>query len=416
LNRTEIENRLSELRGLLAVETDEAKAAEYRTEMADLETKWREAVAAERRDDPAGDPPSVHPLASRVELRNYIAAAATGTALNGREAELNQDLRMGDGAGVRVPWEALLPTVEERADTVAPAQVGVMQQSIVARIFERTAAAHLMIEMPTVGVGETEYVILTGGTDPKMTAAGADVAGQTAATFDTTVLSPKRLTAEYVVRIEDMARLRGLEDALRSDLRMAFGVAVDRQVLAGQLSADGNTNPEQVRGLYPRFLPAAPPNAAPDAVDADAVIAFFDGKVDGHYALTRADVRTIIPSQLNAVVAGLVKSDTIDISARYGGLMQVSALIPDFVYQAKSGSNKNDGLSRYALYSLSSVPTKAVAPVWQGFDLIRDPYTQAGAGKVVITGHMLWNFDVLRAPATGVPFGVGLPVQTQART
>ena len=409
----ELLRKLSELREKLAAETDETKAAELRTEMAEMERRWREADALERSTNP-GEPESrelVHPLAAQVEMRHYLAHAASGTPLDGREAELNQELRMGDGPGVRVPWEALHP-VEERADTLAPAVVGINQQSIVARIFARTAAAFLGIEMPTVGVGETEYVIMTGGTEPQMTAAGAAVAGQTAATFETTTLGPKRLTAQYVVRIEDMQRLRGLEEALRSDLRDAFSVAMDTQVLNGGLSSDGNTNQEQVRGLYPRFLPAAATGAAPTAPDADAVISFIDGLVDGRYALDRSAVRAIEPKQLNAIMAGLVKADTIDVSARYMANFRVSDLIPAFTYQAKSGAGKNDGLSKYSLYSLISIPTKAAAPVWQGFDLIRDIYTQAGSGKVVLTAHALWNFDVFRDEA----FGTGLPVQTQART
>ena len=266
--------------------------------------------------------------------------------------------------------------------------------------------------MPTVGVGETEYVVMTDGTVPKMTAAGSDVAGQTAATFATTVLSPKRLTAEYVVRIEDMQRLRGLEEALRSDLRMAFGVQMDTQILQGALSANKATNPEQVRGLYPRYLPAAATGSKPTNPTAANVISFIDGKVDGRFVTSGAQVRAIIPGVTNGIIAGLVQSDTIDIQMRYGGNFQVSNLIPNFIWQAKSGNTKNDGLSKYALFSLAGVPMRAVAPVWQGFDMIRDPYTLAKSGRVAITAHALWNFDVLRANG----FGVGMPVSVQDRT
>ena len=412
----ELLRKLSELREKLAAETDETKANEIRVDMARLEAEWRQADEAEHAaanddDDDDDGTEARHPLIGQVEMRNYISAAAQGARLEGREAELNQDLGLGGGAGVRVPWEALSP-LEERADTVAPSVVGIQQQSIIARIFARTAAAFLGVDMPTVGIGETEYVVMTGGTEPQMRAPGASQAGQTAATFATTTLGPKRLSAEYVVRIEDLVRLRGLEEALRSDLRMAFGVAMDKQVLDGALTSDGNTNTEQVRGLYPRYLPGAPTGSAPTDPTADNVIAFIDGKVDGQFVTMGSQVRAIIPGKTNGLIAGMVKADTIDIQRRYAANFQVSALIPDFVYQAKSGNGKLDGLSKYALFSLAGVPMRAVAPVWQGFDLIRDPYTEAGSGKVVITAHALWNFDVLRSNG----FGVGLPVETQART
>ena len=37
----------------------------------------------------------------------------------------------------------------------------------------------------------------------------------------------------------------------------------------------------------------------------------------------------------------------------------------------------------------------AVMPVWEGLELIRDPYTSAGKGEVVVTGVMLVGDVVL---------------------
>ena len=38
----------------------------------------------------------------------------------------------------------------------------------------------------------------------------------------------------------------------------------------------------------------------------------------------------------------------------------------------------------------------AVAPVWRGLELIRDPYTGAASGQVSLTAFSLWNFALTR--------------------
>ena len=85
MNAWELALKLSELREALAVETDEAKAAEIRAQMATVEAEWRAAVTAEREERAAPDPDDTetraawdHPLARQVEMRNYLSAAASG--------------------------------------------------------------------------------------------------------------------------------------------------------------------------------------------------------------------------------------------------------------------------------------------------------------------------------------------------
>ena len=39
----------------------------------------------------------------------------------------------------------------------------------------------------------------------------------------------------------------------------------------------------------------------------------------------------------------------------------------------------------------------AVAPVWEGVQIIVDPYTQSKAGEIILTAVMLAQFKVLRA-------------------
>ena len=49
------------------------------------------------------------------------------------------------------------------------------------------------------------------------------------------------------------------------------------------------------------------------------------------------------------------------------------------------------------LAALTGYPgTNAVAPIWEGVQLIRDIYTQAQEGQVRLTMLMLWNFKIVR--------------------
>lgn len=47
----------------------------------------------------------------------------------------------------------------------------------------------------------------------------------------------------------------------------------------------------------------------------------------------------------------------------------------------------------------------AIAPVWQGITMIRDPYTDASKAQIVLTAHMLFDFVIRRTDAWKL-FGV----------
>ena len=242
--RLEIEFRLSEIRSAMNsgkldnADLTDAKRAELQVEHGKLETEFRVLVTAELKaasapkvDAEDGEAAEHRALLGRVEVRQYLGAAATGTELRGAEAELNSALKLEARAGTILPWEALAP-VEERADAItqAPGDTGVRQRSIVGRVFAQTAAAHLGVQMPSVGVGESMFVYLSGGTSPAQRAEGAR-GDATAATFATKTFKPKRLEARYVFGVEDLATLAGMESALRADLRGALGEAMDSTII-----------------------------------------------------------------------------------------------------------------------------------------------------------------------------------------
>lgn len=397
--KQEIEVRLSEIREAVNAPEEPDNAAELRAEYVKLEQEWRSLAAkeAEAEGEPegdAGDREAVErrELESKIEFRRYLSAAASGRDVDGREAELNAALNVRSAGGVVVPWQALAPTIDEddaetRQDalTSAPASPDVnrVNRPIIPRVFAGGVADFLGIGMPSVGVGEQVFTYLSAGVDPEQKAKDAAVDAD-AATFTPKTFAPVRLSARYKFRIEDLAVLAGMESALRGDLRMAMREAMDNQILNGDGDApnvDGLLATAAKGGLADVANPAAVVNAA-------SLINSYASQVDGKYATTQGAIRVLIGAATYAKVVSLVQGDAY-VFDRFAALTRISSLVPAAaanIQQAVAVKRSAPGLY-------------AVAPVWQGVELIRDPYTDAKSGQIAITAHALWNFGIVRSDA-----------------
>ena len=389
---SEVRQRLNELAG--DENADGAAVDGLAAEMGTLEARYRAALTVEAHEDDKAEAheaktPETRELGElrgRVELRDYLLEAANGRAAHGAAAEFRAAI-MGENAreGV-VPWEALLALEEreereERADaaTVGPTTGPANQRGIIARVFARSAAAFLGVEMPRVPVGQSLFPVMTGGATGSMLAAGAAKNAE-AATFTVEALSPVRLSARYLFRVEDLAKLRGMEDALRADLRAAMSDAMDAQVLAG----DG-TAPNQAG-----FLDALTEPDAPAAVaDFGSILGAHVSGVDGLYAHGLADVRMLTgPATYKLAAAAFRTTGDVassDYLATHSGGLRASANVP-------APDTNIQGAITYA----TGGPGSAVAPVWEGLELIRDPYTNAASGEVSLTAVALWAFRIVR--------------------
>ena len=92
-----------------------------------------------------------------------------------------------------------------------------MVANVLGRVFANGAGAYLGVSYPAVPVGAANYPVLTGGVAPA-NAAKSGTANQDAATLTANVLNPLRLTAEYVVRYEDLNQFRMMEARTKSRL------------------------------------------------------------------------------------------------------------------------------------------------------------------------------------------------------
>ena len=164
--------RLSEL----AAETE--LTPEHRSELDALRTEYGDTerrMAALRISEPDRTPIETR-TAEGTEYRAILARANVGNvydallnhrAVSGPEAELQQHLGL---AGNQIPLDLLRGAgrgdggnggMEYRAVTPGATNVGQVEQPVIPYVFPQSAAAFLGVDMPTVGVGEVVYPVLT---------------------------------------------------------------------------------------------------------------------------------------------------------------------------------------------------------------------------------------------------------------
>ena len=366
-----------------------------------------QAVAELLAANPDPDPAPAE-LRDRVSLGRYMLGIARQSTLDGAEAELRAELNLSDQA---IPLEALLPTPEERADAVSPQNaagsalpsgaINLTTGPMLNRVFTRTDAAFLGVAMPTVPAGERRYPVMVDGTSAAMQARGGQPdAGE--AKFDVVDANPHRLTARYVLDLEGVAEMGGLlESTLRADLRTVMGWAFDNQILSGT-GADN-----QVTGLLNALKLEAPPGVA-FMTDDVPLLSWENARkigtdgLDGKFARTEADVRLLIGGATYSLARTLYRNanagdaqDAIAAMRALGMAVSRSFLIPAPAVATISPKSK-DSTKKVQSAIANMEPGAAVAPVWQGITMIRDPYTEAGKAQIVLTAHMMFDFILRR--------------------
>ena len=361
--KTEFESLPTEIR---------AKEVTYRAKV--LEEDAAAAAASADLDRAGGDSET----RERVELRaktgvaDYLRAAAGGTAVTGAAAEYAAACNVPDVGHVPMAlFGRTTPPVEQRAITPAPAAKGALQP-IVPYLFERSAAASLGLEMPSVPSGQLQ-IPKVGTAPPSSTLAKDGSAPVTAAAVSLVNQSPVRIAGSFEVRVEDLQVMPTLESALSESMRGSLSNELDEQTFNG---ASGELN-----GLFTQATDVA---AASSAETFTTGIARFAALVDGRHAYDLSDLRACIGSATFALYAGLFananKGDVslFDYLSMHLGSIRVSDRVPAVASTAQKG---------VVVLSSSSEPPKI--HVWDAMQIVRDPYSGAGVGKVTLTATAL---------------------------
>ena len=351
---------------------------------AKTEIRFRSAIISEESEkeetateDMDSEGVEIRQLEGEINVSEYITSAMQGSPLSGEEAEYNAANNLY-GAGVQLPWMALLSRKERgamreehRAATTAPS-ADVIVSSVLQRVFADSAADFLGVSFPSVPAGQAAYPVLTGGVVP-VTGADAAAANQTAATITANDLSPKRASAEYLVALTDILKFRQMEESLRLDLVGAGKEALDKAVV----SATGGSN--DVTGFESELtFPTAPTSVS---AFADYLSAVY-GAVDGRYAQSPGDVRMLVGSSVYAHAASLFQTGSGNSAAD-----RMNARVSPHV------SDPTNANVQKAIISRSR--GRAVAPIWPAMSIIRDEFSGASTGQVKMILNIIWNFKIL---------------------
>ena len=344
------------------------------TEAQKLEPEIRSAILAspdqEETITKTGDPESREraELRSKTGLADYLRAAAGGSAVSGAAAEYAASLGVPTVGHVPMAiFARSAPAVEERAITPGPAVKGALQP-ILPYLFERSAAASLGIAMPSVPSGQVQ-IAKVGTATPSDTLAPDGTAPATAAAVSLVNQSPVRIAGSFEVRVEDLAVMPTLEAALSEAMQGSLSNELDEQTFNG---AAGELN-----GLLTQSTDVA----AAGSVETFATgIARFAALVDGRHAYDLGDLRAVIGSKTFALYAGILSGDVslFDYLSMHLGSIRVSDRVPAVASSAQKG---------IVVLSASSTPPKI--HVWDAMQIVRDPYSGAGVGKVTLTATAL---------------------------
>ena len=239
-----------------------------------------------------------------------------------------------------------------------------------------SAAAFLGVDMPSVGVGEAVYPVLTKDLDVRTPAENAD-ADETTGSFSADILSP---SPAYRPRSSTAGKtgrsFSGMDAALRENLSMGLQDGYDDAILSGTNGLFTGTN------LANHNVTAA---TTWDLYMSQLVY----GRIDGRYASTSADIRMVAGNSVYADAGATYRNTNVDRSVldrimEVTGGVRVSSHVPAPI------SNRQNVVIKLG------ISTGAVAPIWDGVTLIDDQITKSKQGQIVITAVMLHAVKVVR--------------------
>ncbi|MTD99263.1 phage major capsid protein [Paracoccus sp. YIM 132242] len=410
LDSVKIARRQSEIRqalaGLVGKESpteDETRSMEsmdqeYRTN----ETRFRAALVAEdqeRREAGADletrSDREFAELIGRFELRQVALSLDEGRALSGATAEVVQELRAKGGyQGIPVPLAALETRAGETVAAGVPNPKTI--RPIIDRIFPNSVAERLGVQRINITAGELAFPVATAGAvfGWQTTELGNVGAQQAFATTERSLAPDHTGGAQMVISRKALKQAgEGLEQAIRRDMNAVIGAELDRVVISGSGAAG------QPLGIIPG---AATYGITATAVGATATWAAFRAQLvafmDGNQITAPDQVKLAfdpaIWAELDAaLITGTAVSEW-DRLTKQVGTPAISNVIPD----------------RTAILTAT---VQGVAPgylgIWGGVDLIRDPYTKAASGQLVLTALVTADFTVPRGAQTRILTGIGAP-------
>ena len=371
-------------------EKQESLTKEYDTLSRDLdaaqiaEREANQKAEAEARAHPDAKAKEFAELRAKVTVSEYVGAAMEQRHVEGANAEFNQELGM---KGNKFPLELLAPP-EARATT--DVDTSVSPRTWLDRLFADTAAERLGITMESVAPGVTSHPVTLTGPSAAQRARG-EAAADSAWTIGVTEIKPKRNTVRLTFSTEDEARIPGLESALTRDMQTAIREGIDRAIFVGDTGSSGNaadiTGLTTVAGITEKTITQT------NKVKPAETLAAFSSLVDGIHAAGFGDLRVV-----SSVGAWQLWEDTIANAAAenqtLAGYMRAAGL--NWSSRGEIETATGNGKFGALVGRARGLAGAAACPVWSSAELIRDIYTGAGKGEVILNLSYLWNFELIR--------------------
>lgn len=409
--QSEIRQALAELVGKESPSDDETRSMEtLDTEYRSNETRYRAALIAEdeERQEAKDDletrsDKEYAELVDKFELRQVALALDEGRQLDGPTAEIVQELRQQGGyQGVPVPWQAL----EQRAgETVASGTPDpVMTRPIIDRLFPQSVAGRMGAQMINVDHGDVEYPVTTQGAQTGWQASETGDVGSPQAyqTTDKPLAPDNTLGTQMTITRKTMKQSgAALEAAVRRDMNAAIGAAMDQAVFLG---AGSSGEPEGVITNSSYGITETPIDAAPTwAVFRAAVARFLVANAANAPGQVRLLIRPEVWDDLDDTVfdsgSGITEWDRL-----------VKHIPAQNVVMSSNALHDPATMSPVASDALLTVTANGVAPIfvgtWGAVDLIRDPFTKAASGSLVLTALATMDITVARAAQLEILGGI----------
>ena len=373
IRQSEIRESINTLLGNDArTDAEQAELEKLTGEGQAIEPEIRAAIVAE--PDPettitdTGDPETRErrEIRSKTGLADFLSAAAGGREVSG--AAKDYAASVGCSPLNRLPLDIFRNgQPETRAVTTGPAVDGPVEPAV-PYVFQRSAAASLGIQMPTHGAGAVQVPRVT--TAPPADALAKDAAApSTAAVIALDSQTPKRISGQFSLRVEDLAIYPALEEVLGESIRGALSNELDEEVFNGPAA-----------GLNGLFTQAADVAVAGAVETYPTGVARFAELVDGSHAYSLADLRCVVGPSTYAQFMGLISDGMplADYLESKLGSFRVSNRMPAVAAKGQRG-----------IVVLNGGPSPIRVYVWNALEIVRDPYSGAGAGKVTLTATAL---------------------------
>lgn len=406
LKSQELQRRQSEVReelsGLAANDTltDEQRSkmtaldGEYR----DNEAKYRAALISEdEQREQAGreletrEGKQWDDLVGQFELRQVALNLDEGRAIDGATAEVVQEMRSQGGyQGCPVPLQALEMRAGETVSTNTPDPVSTA--NIIGRLFPQSVAAAMGTRMVNVGSGTNEYPVLTDGVSSAWAGSETGIVGGP----DQAKTSPFSLKPDHTlgtqVQITRKALKQsgnGLEQAIRRDMRTEIQKALDTVIFQG---AGASGEPNGIVSKYSGYG-ITQHDASASSMDYSTFIDAVAAMMSANAATGMGDVRALVRSEVWSYADGAMFDAGSGITVWDKILSKMGRVVTSDTALAAPATNVSNLLLTTNAGGLAPI----FCGIWGGLDVIRDVYTKAHSGQLLITGLMTCDVTASRA-------------------